>query len=91
MEVAACYIKGRVCYTVELLADMYQAELCGYITTPYTVSVCVSLLQLEAVAVGGSGSVISFNYHICLGEVAEVTCDSGYCRSSCSSIREPCL
>ena len=77
---------------MELLADMYQAELCGYITTPYTVSVCVSLLQLEAVAVvGRSGSVISFNYHISLGEVAEVTCDSGYCRSPCSSIQEPCL
>ena len=35
---------------MELLADMYQAELCGYITTPYTVSsyVYVSLLQLQA-------------------------------------------
>ena len=50
VELAACCTKGRVGYTMELLADMYQAELCGYITTPYTVSsyVHVSLLQLQA-------------------------------------------
>ena len=30
--IAACYIKGRVGYTVELLADMHQTELCGMIS-----------------------------------------------------------
>ena len=30
--IAACYIKGRVGYTAELLADMHQTELCGMIS-----------------------------------------------------------
>ena len=56
LELAACYIEGRVDYTVELLVDMYQAELFGMIPGSYsyiTTQCTLDPFQQERIRMGG--------------------------------------